>query len=52
MRRKSFLNKKKKEKKYECVSTITHPTLPVAIIDYKTFPMFPSHYGCYDKSYS
>jgi len=20
---------------------------PVAIIDYKTFPMFPSHYGCY-----
>jgi len=25
---------------------------PVAIIDYKTFPMFPSHYGCYNKSYS
>jgi len=22
---------------------------PVAIIDYKTFPMFPSHYGCYDN---
>lgn len=36
------------------ITVIDHysPRITVAMIDYKTFPMFPSHYGCYYKSYS